>query len=75
MAKPTYLVYVVHRGREDDYYRYRCLGEDTNPLGEVLTEDMLGFMEAVRASNRREASVLVRARYPDHQVTDRAIKA
>jgi hypothetical protein len=75
MGKPTYLVYVVHRGREDDYRRYRQLGNAANAWGDVLTEDTLGFMESVRASNRREASVLVRARYPDHHVTDKAIKA
>jgi hypothetical protein len=75
MGKPTYLVYVVHSGREDDYRRYQQLGEATSASGEALTEDMLGFMASVRASNRREASVLVRARYPHHHVTDKAIKA
>lgn len=74
MAKPTYLVYVIHRGREDDYHRYCQLGKDTKLQGEGLTEDMLGFKEAVRASNRREASVLVRAKYPEHYVTNKAIK-
>jgi hypothetical protein len=53
MGKPTYLVYVVHRGRGDDYHRYRCFGGDINSSGAMLTENMFGFMEAIRASNRR----------------------
>jgi hypothetical protein len=75
MSKPTYRVYVVHRGREDDYYRYCRLGQSTHLWGEGLAENELGFVETVRASNRREASVLVCAKYPDHKVIDKAIKA
>jgi hypothetical protein len=34
----------------------------------------VGFVEAVRASNRREAMVLVRARYPGHRIASRIVR-
>lgn len=55
MSKPTYLVTVVHLGREEDYHDYWELGLDVGRTGEPLTEDLVGFLEPVRASNKREA--------------------
>jgi hypothetical protein len=75
MSKPTYLVTVIHLGREDDYYDFWELGLDRGRSGDLLTADILGFKEPVRASNKREAYVLVRSKYPNHQVINNAVKA
>jgi hypothetical protein len=75
MSKPTYLVTVVHLGREVDYYDFWELGLDRGRAGDLLTADIVSFDEPVRASNKREAYVLVRSKYPDHHVINKAVKA
>lgn len=60
MAKPTYAVRIAHR---------RVIGSDA-AHGERTADH--AFVELVRASNRREAMMLARARYPDHEVLDDA---
>lgn len=73
MSKPLYLVGVVHRGREGDFQRSRAKA----PAAAALAPDQLadiGFSETVRASNRREAYVLIKRKYPDHLVLDSAVK-
>lgn len=67
MAKPTYLVTVIRKGREQDYGNSRK--RRTGGADEALC-----FVEPVRASNRREALVLVRARSPDHLLDAASIR-
>ncbi|MGH8081812.1 MAG: hypothetical protein ACREP7_14655 [Lysobacter sp.] len=68
MSKPTYYVEVVHSGREQDHHDYWVLGHRANRSGEPLSPESVGFIEAVRASNRREAVVLVKRKYPGHAI-------
>ena len=58
MAKPTYAVRIT-RPRAVDAGEARAAAERT-------------FVKLVRASNRREAVMLVRAQHPDHEVLDDA---
>lgn len=71
MTKPTYFVKVVRKGRERDFLDFWERGRRQNDAGELLDAELVGFVEPVRASNRREAMVLVRARYPDHRISKR----
>ncbi|WP_114240728.1 hypothetical protein [Dyella sp. C9] len=72
MSKAVYLVDVVRKGREGEYKQLRHAGR---PLaGDPADEDSPGFVEAIRASNRREAMVLVRRKYPEHLVLDKVVK-
>ncbi|WP_109126682.1 hypothetical protein [Dyella sp. C11] len=70
MSKAVYFVSVVHKGRESDY---QALSKRGALPGGYPNE--IGFVEPIRASNRREAFILVRRKYPDHLVLDDAIKA
>jgi len=74
MAKPSYRVEVVRKGRERDYFDFWRKGIARNGRGEALSADLVSFVEVVRASNRREAAVLARARHPGHQVDMKTVK-
>ena len=68
MTKPVYLVQVARKGRERDFRDFWENGSCRNDAGEALSAGRVGFAAPVRASNRREAMMLVRVRYPDHLV-------
>jgi hypothetical protein len=72
MSTPTYLVTVVHLRRQDDYQDFGELGLDIGRSSELPIEDILGFMEPVRASKKREAYIVARSKYPKHQVINNA---
>jgi hypothetical protein len=73
MSKAMYRVNVVHKGREDDY---EALPPSDRMLAFRSHDAMaLGFVESVRASNRREAMVLVKRMYPGHRVLAKVVKA
>ena len=70
MSKSRYLVNVAGRGRE---------GRDVAPcpssaVPDRMQRDGAGFVETVRASNRREAMMLVRRKYPDRLVLEKVLK-
>ena len=62
------------QGCEQDYEVYRDLGRDINDAGESLTPEVVGFVEAVQASNRREAMILARRKYPGYNVGSRVAR-
>ncbi|MEH6417152.1 hypothetical protein [Pseudomonas sp. CGJS7] len=75
MSKPTFYVEVVHAGREQDHHDYWVLGRRASRSGEPLSVEAMSFVEAVRASNRREAMVLVRRKYPGHALAGKVDRA
>ncbi|ALN91238.1 MULTISPECIES: hypothetical protein [Lysobacter] len=74
MGKPTYYVEVVRAGREQDHHDYWVLGRRAKHSGEPLNAEEVSFVEAVRASNRREAVVLVGRKYPGHAIAGMVAK-
>jgi hypothetical protein len=74
MAKPTFLVMVSREGceREFDALWERLRSTADRAMADEM--ERVGFVEAVRASNRREAMVLVRARYPGHRIASRIVR-
>lgn len=69
MGKAVYFVSVIHKGREREYQALSAAGSlQTDHPGDI------GFVEPIRASNRREAFVLVRRKYPEHLVLAGAVK-
>lgn len=74
MAKPTYLVTVARKGEEERFRDFWERGVRRDAAGEALTAERVGFVEPVRASNRREAMMLVRARFPGHPIGPRILK-
>jgi hypothetical protein len=69
MGKAVYYVSVIRKGMEREYHALCAAGSLPGDYGSEV-----GFLEPIRASNRREAFVLVRRRYPDHVVLDDAVK-
>jgi hypothetical protein len=63
MTKAVYYVKVVRKGREREFEaRQVGVGREAGRDSDLI------FEERIRASNRREALVLARRQYPDHQV-------
>lgn len=69
MGKAVYYVSVIRKGMESEYHALCRTGSLPGGHGSEV-----GFVEPIRASNRREAFVLVRRKYPDHLVLDDAVK-
>jgi hypothetical protein len=72
MTKCLYLVQVLQKGREADG---GASGSSIQGASDQPDPGAAGFVEAVRASNRREAMILVKRKYPDHLVLDKVVKA
>jgi hypothetical protein len=70
MTKPVYSVKVVQKGREAEYLDAMAQPQAQRQEASGQSSGSLFFTEQVRASNKREAVMLVRKRYPDHQVLD-----
>jgi hypothetical protein len=72
MTKCLYLVQVLQKGQEME-----CggSGSSIHRASDLADSGAAGFVEAVRASNRREAMILVKRKYPDHFVLDKVMKA
>ncbi|MEW9572307.1 hypothetical protein ABQJ54_11145 [Rhodanobacter sp. Si-c] len=73
MAKATYFVTIIYKGREDDYAEY--LGAGCSLAVDSVDPNAPGFVAAIRASNRREAMILAKREYPDYFVLDKIKKA
>lgn len=75
MAKPTYLVTMVHPGKEAQFQSF-LKRKAQPPPGDAtyLAADGLVFVQAVRASNRREALVLAKALHPGLAIAPKIIK-
>ncbi|WP_282275482.1 hypothetical protein [Stenotrophomonas sp. PS02297] len=76
MAKPTYLVTVVYRGKEALFRDFLKQERHQRQSGveTILPAEELAFIEPVRASNRHEALVLARALHPGHDIAPRIVK-
>lgn len=68
----TFIVKVIHKGRERDYYDFWLQGVPKNKAGEELHSDLVGFTESVEAKNKNEAITLVRAKHPGLQIDTEA---
>lgn len=64
MTKPVYLVRLVRVPEQ--------AGDIDVPVDSAAVPPVV--VHTVRASNRREAMILARTRYPDHQICSRVVK-
>lgn len=63
MAKATYSVVVIRKGRERDYFDYWARDLKINAKGEELHSDLVGFTEIVEARNAQEAVSMVEKKH------------
>lgn len=68
MAKETYLLQVINKGREKDYFDFWRKGVQKNAAGEVLGPELVGFGVSQEARDPAEAVALVRRKHPGLQV-------
>lgn len=68
MAKETYLVRVIHKGREKDYFDFWRKGVQTNAGGETLDAELVGFEISQEARDVEEAVSQVRRKHPGLQI-------
>ena len=68
MGKATFVVKVINKGRERDYYDFWLRGVRKNEAGEELHPALVGFTETVEAKNKSDAVALVRAKHPGLQI-------
>lgn len=72
MSKATFIVKVLHKGRERDYYDFWLRRVKENESGEKLHPALVGFTESVEAKNKMEAVALVREKHPGLQIDTEA---
>lgn len=72
MGKATFIVKVIRKGREHDYYDFWLRGAERNGAGEELHSDLVGFTVPVEAKNKNEAIAHVSAKYPGFQIDTEA---
>jgi hypothetical protein len=65
----------IPQGLKDDDKVIRASAHATHEAGDSVDLCVGGFVEVVRASNRREAMILVRRKYPGFVVLDKVVKA
>jgi hypothetical protein len=75
MSKSLYLVDVIPQGLKDDDGQIHALARIAHEVGDSVEPCAGRFVEAIRASNRREAMILVRRKYPGFVVLDKVVKA
>lgn len=68
MAKATYLIKVINKGREKDYFDFWRRKLDHNAAGEPLNADLVGFEVSQLANNADEAITAVRRKHPSLQI-------
>ena len=69
MAKSTYSVLIIRKGRSGDYNDYWVKKKDTNSKGEPLNASEISFTELIEAKNLDETIALAQAKYPQDQVS------
>jgi hypothetical protein len=79
MAKNSFSVCVIRKGRENDYRDFWDRGVKVNSHREILTSELVGFTEIVVASTLIEAFAFVREKFPtlilaeDHSGMEQAV--
>src|SRR3546814_4215501 len=72
MAKTNYLIRVINKGREKDYFDFWRRNSTVNAEGEVLNADVVGFEVAQSGNDPDDAVASVRRKHAGLQVdTDR----
>lgn len=75
MSKTTYLIAVIRKRRDKDYFDFWTHGLKTNESGEELCSNLVGVYESVDANNKQEAILLVKKKHQglsiDTEVTQR----
>ncbi|MGE0496443.1 MAG: hypothetical protein AB7I35_08605 [Ramlibacter sp.] len=69
MAKSTYSVLIIRKGRSSDYNEFWVKNKNTNARGEPLNPSEISFTELIEAKNLDEAIALAQAKYPQDQVS------
>ena len=64
MAKSTYEIILIQKGREKDYRDFWNNDINVNSNGEVLHSDLVGFSNMVEAKSLSEAILLTQKQNP-----------
>jgi hypothetical protein len=72
MSKATFIVTVICKGRERDYYDFWLRNVDRNEAGEELHSALVGFTESIEAKNKSDAIALAREKHPGLQIDTEA---
>lgn len=72
MSKSTYLVKVIHKGREKDYFDFWKRNLQKNAAGEDLDATLVGFEVSQDARTPDEAIASVRKKHPGCQIDTQA---
>ena len=68
MAKATYFIRVIHKGREKDYFDFWRRNLQENAAGEALTADVVGFDVTQLSNSADEAVAAVRRKHAGLQI-------
>lgn len=72
MSRATFIVKVICKGRERDYYDFWLRNVERNEAGEELHPALVGFTETIEAKNKSDAITLARAKHPSLQIDTEA---
>ncbi|GLR00037.1 hypothetical protein [Dyella mobilis] len=75
MSKALYLVEVIAREINENVRDAGSSVPTDYPASDLARQHSGKFTEAVRASNRREATILVKRKYPGYLVSGNVMKA
>jgi hypothetical protein len=68
MSKSTYVVRVIRKGREKDYFDFWRRQRASNGSGEALDATLVGFEVSQDARSPEDAVLAVRKKHPGHQI-------
>jgi hypothetical protein len=74
MSKPLYLVEVIAQGLGANGENVDSAVPAVHPVCDSTHQHPGKFTEAVRASNRREATILVKRKYPGYLVLGKVMR-
>jgi len=74
MAKANYLIRVIHKGREKDYFDFWRRHTAINAAGEPLTADIVGFEVMQSGNDVDEAIASVRRKHAGLQIDTQSIR-
>lgn len=74
MAKSTFIIKVINKGREKDYFDFWKRELQKNAAGETLDSELVGFAVSQDARDVEEAVLLVRRKHPGLQIDTQAIQ-
>jgi hypothetical protein len=74
MAKANYLIRVINKGREKDYFDFWRRDLKLNAEGEELSADLVGFEVAQSGNDADDAVASVRRKHAGLQVDTQSVR-